>query len=100
MHDTGLLLQLLLLVGLAIPIVALAHRIGAPPMVGFLLTGVLIGPHGLGLIANPNEVSVLSEIGLALLLFAVGLELSLSHVLKWARDVFLGGACRWEASYS
>ena len=92
MHDTGLLLQLLLLVGLAIPIVALAHRIGAPPMVGFLLTGVLIGPHGLGLIANPNEVSVLSEIGLALLLFAVGLELSLSHVLKWARDVFLGGA--------
>ena len=92
MHDTGLLFQLLLLVGLAIPIVALAHRIGAPPLVGFLLAGVLIGPHGLGLIANPDDVSALSEIGIALLLFTVGLELSLSHVLRWARQVFLGGA--------
>ncbi len=92
MHDPGLLFQLLLLVGLAIPIVALAHRIGAPPLVGFLLAGVLIGPHGLGLIANPDDVSALSEIGIALLLFTVGLELSLSHVLRWARQVFLGGA--------
>ena len=91
MPDTGLLFQLLLLVGLAIPIVALAHRIGAPPMVGFLVAGVLIGPHGLGLIGDPQEVSELSEIGVALLLFAIGLELSLAHVLRWARDVFLGG---------
>ena len=90
-HDLSLLYQLLLIVGLSIPVVALAHRVGAPPLVGFLLAGVLVGPHGLGWIDNPAEVSELSEIGVALLLFAVGLELSLGLVLRWARDVFLGG---------
>ena len=81
----------MLLVGLAIPIVALAHRLNAPPLVGFLLAGVVVGSHGLGLIDSPEEISTLSELGAALLLFAVGLELSLSHLHQWARSVFLGG---------
>jgi CPA2 family monovalent cation:H+ antiporter-2 len=92
MHEVGLLGDLLLLVGLAIPIVALAHRLNAPPLVGFLLAGVVVGPHGLALIDSPEEIATLSELGVALLLFAVGLELSLSHVRQWARSVFLGGS--------
>ena len=92
MPEVGLLRDLLLLVGLAIPIVALAHRINAPPLVGFLLAGVVVGPHGLGLIDSPEEIGTLSELGVALLLFAVGLELSLSHVRQWARSVFVGGS--------
>ena len=91
MEDVGLLVDLLLLVGLAIPIVALAHRLNAPPVVGFLTAGALVGPHGLGLISATDEVEMLSELGVALLLFAVGLELSLSHVRQWARSVFIGG---------
>ena len=91
MLEAGLLLDLLLLVGLAIPIVALAHRLNAPPLVGFLLAGVIVGPHVLGLIDSPEEIGTLSELGVALLLFAVGLELSLSHVRQWARSVFVGG---------
>lgn len=91
MADVGLLVDLLLLVGLAIPIVALAHRLSAPPLVGFLTAGVLVGPHGLRLISATDEVEMLSELGVALLLFAVGLELSLSHVRQWARSVFVGG---------
>ena len=92
MPEVGLLRDLLLLVGLAIPIVALAHRLSAPPLVGFLLAGVLVGPGGFGLIDGPEEIETLSELGVALLLFAVGLELSLSHVRRWARAVFIGGA--------
>ena len=91
MEDLGLLVDLLLLVGLAIPIVALAHRLSAPPLIGFLTAGVVVGPHGLGLISATEEVEMLSELGVALLLFAVGLELSLSHVRQWARSVFVGG---------
>ena len=64
----------------------------APPLVGFLLAGVVVGPHGLGLIDSPEEIGTLSELGVALLLFAVGLELSLSHVRQWARSVFVGGS--------
>ena len=45
----------------------------------------------LGLIDSPEEIGTLSELGVALLLFAVGLELSLSHVRQWARSVFVGG---------
>ena len=64
----------------------------APPLVGFLLAGVVVGPHGLALIDSPEEIGTLSELGVALLLFAVGLELSLSHVRQWARSVFVGGS--------
>ena len=92
MHDFSLLIDLTLLIGMAIPIVALAHRASIPSLVGFLVAGILVGPSGLGLIGNTGEVEVLAELGVALLLFAVGLELSLSHVRQWARSVFVGGS--------
>ncbi|MDE2927550.1 MAG: cation:proton antiporter [Acidobacteriota bacterium] len=91
MSETRLLIDLTLLVGIAIPIVALAHRLSAPSLVGFLVAGVLVGPSGFGLISATHEVELLAEIGVALLLFEVGLELSLSHVRQWARSVFMGG---------
>lgn len=91
MHEGRLLIDLTLLVGMAIPIVALAHRLSAPPLVGFLVAGVLVGPNGFGLISATDEVEVLSELGVALLLFEVGLELSLSYVRQWARTVLIGG---------
>ena len=91
MHEGRLLLDLTLLVGMAIPIVALAHRLSAPPVVGFLVAGVLMGPNGFALISATEEVEVLSELGVALLLFEVGLELSLSYVRQWARTVLIGG---------
>jgi len=90
--EFGLLIDLTLLVGMAIPIVALAHRASIPSLAGFLVAGVLVGPSGLGLIGHTEDVEVLSELGVALLLFAVGLELSLSHVRQWARSVFIGGS--------
>ena len=91
MSETSLLIDLTLLVGMAIPIVALAHRLSAPSLAGFLVAGILVGPNGFGLIGATHEVEVLAELGVALLLFAVGLELSLSHVRQWARSVFIGG---------
>ncbi len=92
MIDIGLLPDLLLLAGLAIPIVALAHRIKAPPLLGFVLSGVLVGPAGLGLIAVPDSIKTLMELGVALLLFAVGLELSPAKVRHWARMILVGGS--------
>ena len=99
MADGELFLELLLiLVGIAIPIVALAHRLRMPPLVGFFVAGVIVGPHGVGLIDGPDQIRTLSELGVALLLFAVGLELSLSHVRQWARSVFLGGGLQVTAT--
>ena len=91
MHDLGILRDLAIIAGLAIPVVALAQRLRLPPLVGFLVVGVLIGPSGFALIPDAEEVSALSEIGVVLLLFAIGLELSLSDVLRWGRSVVVAG---------
>jgi CPA2 family monovalent cation:H+ antiporter-2 len=90
-HDFPLLRDLVVLVAVAIPVVALAHRLRIPTVVGFLLTGIAIGPHGLGLIGTPDAVAGLAEIGVVLLLFTIGLELSLSRIIRLGRPVLQGG---------
>lgn len=91
MHDLDVLRHLALIVGLAIPVAALAHRLRAPTLVGFLLVGVAIGPHGAALIPEPDAVAGLAEIGVVLLLFEIGLELSLSQVLRWGASILVAG---------
>ena len=86
-----LLRDLLILIAVAIPVVVLTTRFRIPTVVGFLLTGVAIGPNGLGLIGHAESVAGLAEIGVVLLLFAVGLELSLSRIVKMGRVVVRGG---------
>ena len=92
MHDLAVLRNLALIVGLAIPVAALAHRLRVPTLVGFLLVGVAIGPHGAALVPDPDAVAALAEIGVVLLLFEIGLELSLSQVLGWGLSVLVAGA--------
>ncbi len=66
-------------------------RYKIPTVVGYLLTGVIAGPHLLSLIEARHEIELMAEIGVVLLLFTIGLEFSLSHLLKIRRIVFLGG---------
>jgi len=73
-------LAILLLVSL--PINILFHRIKLPSVMGFLIAGVLIGPNTLQLIGDPESVRQLAEIGVILLLFVIGLEFSLQHMLR------------------
>lgn len=73
-------LTILLLVSL--PITLLFHRFHLPTVVGFLVAGMLIGPNGLALISELHSVEQLAEIGVILLLFIIGLELSLGKLLK------------------
>ena len=91
MEDLTLLRDLVVLVAIAIPVVALAHRLKIPSVVGFLATGVLIGPHALGLIHEVESVRRLAEIGVVLLLFAIGLELSLARIVKMGTLILRGG---------
>ena len=66
-------------------------RFKIPTVVGYLLTGMIAGPHLLSLIEAPHEIELMAEIGVVLLLFTIGLEFSLSHLLRIRRIVFLGG---------
>jgi CPA2 family monovalent cation:H+ antiporter-2 len=92
MHGETLLRDLVILVAVAIPVVLVARRLRVPSVAGFMLTGVAIGPHALGLIGDPGAVQRLADIGVVLLLFAIGLELSISRVVRLGRAVLQGGA--------
>jgi CPA2 family monovalent cation:H+ antiporter-2 len=90
--DLTLLTDIVIILGLSLGVIALFHRIRLPIILGFLLTGILAGPHGLGLVRGVHEVEVLAEIGVVLLLFTIGIEFSLTSLLRIARAVFMGGA--------
>jgi len=66
-------------------------RIRVPTVVGYLLTGIIAGPHLLALVTAQHEIDLMAEIGVVLLLFTIGLEFSLQHLLKIRRIVFFGG---------
>jgi CPA2 family monovalent cation:H+ antiporter-2 len=90
-HSAPLLQDLLLLLLASVPIAFIFHRLRLPTIAGFMITGVLIGPHALGLIKDVHAIEVLAEIGVALLLFTIGLEFSLRRMLEMRRLVLLGG---------
>jgi CPA2 family monovalent cation:H+ antiporter-2 len=89
--EIPLLKDILILFGLAIAVLLICHRLHVPTIVGFLLTGILAGPHGLGMISAVNEVEILAEIGIVLLLFTIGIEFSLGNLLQIRRSVLIGG---------
>ena len=91
MPEIGALRDLLTLFGLGVFAVVAVHRLKLPPVVGLLLTGVVSGPHGFGLIRNVHEVESLAEVGVVLLLFTVGLEYSLERLARLRRFLVLGG---------
>src|SRR5512139_2829508 len=90
--ELSLLKDLLLVFALAIAVLLICHQLRVAATVGFLVTGVLVGPQGLGLIGSAKEVEILTEIGVVLLLFTIGLEFSLRSLLRIKRYVLLGGA--------
>jgi len=89
--ETQLLGNLIIVFGLSIAVIFLFLRIRVPSIIGFILTGVLAGPQGLGLIGAGAEVEYLSELGVVLLLFTIGIEFSLKNLLQVKRSVLLGG---------
>jgi monovalent cation:proton antiporter-2 (CPA2) family protein len=84
-HYLADIITLLLAAVIAVPIFQ-AIRLGAVP--GFLVSGVIVGPSGLGLIKNVSEVGYLAEIGVVLLLFVIGIELKPSRLWLMRRLVF------------
>ena len=68
--------------------VPIFRLIGQSAVLGYLVAGVLIGPSGLSLIAEPETAASVAEIGVVLLLFIVGLELHLSQLVSMRRDIF------------
>ena len=89
MHDTtGFLESGALLVLAAFLLVTICARNGIPSIVGYILTGLLIGPSGLGLVSDSAALTTIGEIGVVLLLFTLGLEFSFEKLASLRRYVF------------
>ncbi|MBI3794509.1 MAG: cation:proton antiporter [Nitrospinae bacterium] len=88
MEQVGFLGDLIIIFSWSVVVVYFFDRIKIPSMVGFLVSGVALGPHGLSLIRDIRTVEQLAEIGVVLLLFTVGLEFSMTKLFRM-RDVAL-----------
>jgi len=89
--DTHFLINLLIIFGLSIAVLFVCSFLRVPTIVGFLITGVLAGPFGLAFIKNVDQVDIFAEIGVALLLFTIGLEFSFKSLIKVKKAVIIGG---------
>ena len=70
----------------------LAQRLGQPLLVGYILAGVMVGPHTAGpTVVEIDDIELLAEIGVALLLFALGLEVSFRDLRPVRRVALIGG---------
>jgi CPA2 family monovalent cation:H+ antiporter-2 len=77
-----LLDDILIIILLSVAVLYLCHRLHMPAVVGFLLTGIIAGPHGLGMVREIDTVQTLAEAGIFLLLFTIGLECSFLSLLR------------------
>jgi len=92
--EIPLLNDIVLIFGLAIVVIYICHKINIPSVVGLLITGVLTGPHGFGMVNNVESVDALAELGIILLLFTIGIEFSLRQLLQIKKASFWGEHCR------
>jgi CPA2 family monovalent cation:H+ antiporter-2 len=90
MYPLPFLKDFLIILAAAVLVIFVSRPLRLPSVVGFLLTGLLIGPTGLDFIHDRQQIEIFAELGVVMLLFFVGLEFSLAHLRAISRQ-FLGG---------
>ncbi|MEN6375166.1 MAG: cation:proton antiporter [Smithella sp.] len=83
--------KLLIILGFSIPVIYLFNKVKLPSILGFLITGIIIGPFGLRLIDDTAGIQFMAEIGVAFLLFTIGIEIQFSPFLKNLSELLLSG---------
>lgn len=91
MTEIHVLRDVLIIFTISVLVVFVFQKFRFPAIAGFLVAGTLVGPHGLNLISDGEQVEILAEIGVVLLLFTIGLETSLSRLRASSRLLWFGG---------
>jgi CPA2 family monovalent cation:H+ antiporter-2 len=89
--NTNILLDIVIIFALATLVNIVFTKIKVPNIIGYMLTGIVAGPHLLAIIHNPHDIDLMAEIGVILLMFTIGLEFSLNHLFRIRKIVFIGG---------
>lgn len=90
--EIPVLTEVVTIFGLSILVILVCNFLKIPSIVGFLITGVISGPHGLGLVSDLHQVEMLAEIGVILLLFTIGIEFSFKNLMLIRNSVLIGGS--------
>ena len=91
MEDVRLIVDIVIALGAATIGGYIAQRLGLPALIGYILAGLAIGPNTPGLVADQDRVQLLANLGVALLMFGLGVEFSLREVVRVRRAALLGG---------
>jgi CPA2 family monovalent cation:H+ antiporter-2 len=86
--------ELVLIGSLAIASILVFQKIRVPPVIGLIVTGIMLGPSGFRLVHDTGLITVLAELGVILLLFTIGLEFSLDDLGKLRKIVLAGGTAQ------
>jgi len=86
------LIEIVILLVAALVCGLVAEQLRQHAIVGYLVAGALVGPNALGLVNNPDNVAQMAELGVALLLFSIGLEFSVPRLRRMGRVALVGGA--------
>ncbi len=94
MNELGLLTSMALVLGIALIGGMAVRLIRLPVIIGYLLSGIIIGPYGLGLVQDVENVETLATIGVVLLMFSLGIEFSLKTLRQIGKVATVGGAAQ------
>jgi Kef-type K+ transport system membrane component KefB len=75
-------------------VILLLYKLKLPSLLGFIIAGIIIGPHGVGFIKDVHFIQILAEIGVILLLFTIGIEFSLTKLFRIKKAVLGGGGAQ------
>ncbi|MDV0443025.1 cation:proton antiporter [Methanorbis rubei] len=88
--QSELIMSVVVVLACAIAVLFVGRRLRMPFIIGYFITGIIVGPAGLGLVTE-EQVSLLAELGVILLMFTIGLEMSLKSLLSMKKIVLVGG---------
>ncbi|MFO8054677.1 MAG: cation:proton antiporter, partial [Bacteroidales bacterium] len=89
--ELPILKDIVVILALSVVVIFVAKKIRIPLILGFLITGIIAGPHALNLVEKVHAVEMMAEIGVILLLFTIGIEFSFKTLRDISRTILLGG---------
>jgi len=87
-EHSNIINELIIILTASVIAAALFHRLKVPTIICYLIVGVILGPQELGLVNDVSQFQIIAEFGVAFLLFTLGLEFSLPHLIALRRVVF------------
>jgi CPA2 family monovalent cation:H+ antiporter-2 len=93
-HEQRFLIDVAIVLGVAFPVMVVGRLLRVPELISYLVTGIAIGPHALKLIGDPRQVEAIAEVGVALILFFIGLHVPIARLRTLGRTTFMSGSAQ------